>query len=403
MPRGLNTRTRLLASFLGSYVVLATLGGGAAWVMLDRFLAAEAAGRARVVAELSQFLGSPTVRARLEDLTGYRIRVGPRPPPPEDGVVTVRDEVGRHVSIDYRNAAYAAARRTVLMATLGFIGAGTVLVALLSYLLARGVARPLERLAAAARRIGDGDRERPVPAVGSGEVADLAAELDAMRRRLADLDERIRRHERLTTLGTFTAVIAHEIRNPLSAVRLALQMMARTERADPRLPTLLAELERLDLIVDELLAFSRGIGVERGRCELHAVADDVIRLLQRQADHAGVVVQRQGVATVLADPGRLRQLLLNLVLNAIQAQHRDGGRVVIAVRADGVQVRDDGPGVPPSQQATLFDAFTSGRRDGTGLGLHIAHAIAEAHNATLRYRDDPSGACFELVGLDAVD
>ena len=69
-----------------------------------------------------------------------------------------------------------------------------ILVALLSYLLARGVARPLERLAAAARRIGDGDREQPVPAVGSGEVADLAAELDAMRRRLADLDQRIRRH-----------------------------------------------------------------------------------------------------------------------------------------------------------------------------------------------------------------
>ncbi|MDA3962075.1 MAG: HAMP domain-containing sensor histidine kinase [Planctomycetota bacterium] len=401
MARGLRTRTRLLASFLGLYVALAVVGGAVAWQLLDQFLAREAADRARVVAQLSRFLHSDTVRGQLEELTGYQIEIHDQAQPYREGTVQVTDELGQVVAVDYRNAAYASARKTVLLGALGFLAAGTVLVAAMSYLLASDVARPLEYLAAAARRLGQGEGDASVPQVGTGEVADLAAELEAMRQRLQDLDARNRRSERLMTLGTFTAVIAHEIRNPLSAVKLSLQLMARKPDADASLPTLLDELERLDLIVDELLAFSRGITVERQTCALHEVAADVCRLLKRQADHAGVALELSGAATVQADPARLRQLLLNLLLNAIQAQHQDGGSVRVTVRSDGFEVCDDGPGVAPDERDSLFDAFATGRAGGTGLGLHIARSIAEAHGARLQYRDKAQGACFELNGLDA--
>jgi signal transduction histidine kinase len=110
-----------------------------------------------------------------------------------------------------------------------------------------------------------------------------------------------------------------------------------------------------------------------------------------------VAVEGQG--TVSADPARMRQLAMNLLLNAIQAQH-GGGAVRIIVAPDGFAVEDEGPGVAPERVPQLFEAFASGRPEGTGLGLHLARAIAEAHGATLRYEPrQPRGARFVLGGL----
>jgi len=400
MPRGPRTRTRLLTAFLAIYVVLATVGGGIAWRLPDRLQADQAAERARNVAQLSSFFHSERIRQQVEELTGYRIEVHALAPEPRDGTVHVRDRLGRTLVVDYRNANYVATRRAVLVGTLSFIGVGVLLVAAVSWLMAANLARPVELLAKAARRLGGGDLERPVPQVGGGEIRDLAVDFEAMRRRLVDLDRENRQKERLSTLGTFTAVIAHEIRNPLSAVRLTLQMMAKRRRDDPMVTGLLDELERLDLIVDELLAFSKGVTAECVDCDLDEVAWDVARLLARQADHAGVHIRVDGQARVTADPARMRQLLLNLVLNAIQAQHDGGGEVRVRIADDGIVVEDDGPGVPAERQPTLFDAFASSRSGGTGLGLHISRAIAEAHGAHLVYREDGNGHRFELTGLE---
>ncbi|MCK6490606.1 MAG: HAMP domain-containing histidine kinase, partial [Planctomycetes bacterium] len=243
--------------------------------------------------------------------------------------------------------------------------------------------------------------------VGDGEVGALARELEAMRARLVELDRRHRQDERLATLGLFTATIAHEVRNPLSAVRLTVQLAARAPGADARLAPLTDELDRLDLTVDELLGFARGMNVERQPCDLAVVAADVLRLLRRQADHAGIalalVPAPASAAPVQADPRRLRQLLLNLLLNALQAR-RDGraaSRVAVELAADGFAVADDGPGVDPALVPRLFDAFTSDRVGGTGLGLNLARAIAEAHGATLAYEPGNPGARFVLRGLVA--
>jgi len=233
----------------------------------------------------------------------------------------------------------------------------------------------------------------------------LAHELEQMRRRLNELDRQHRQDERLATLGTFTATIAHEVRNPLSAVRLTVQMLAKRMGDDAGVQMIMEELERLDLIVDELLAFSKGMYVSLQACRLRAVADDVVRLLRRQAEHAGVLIDISGDAQVSADPARLRQLLMNLLLNAIQAVqgHDTGdadGRVAIAITADGFTVTDNGPGVTPDLAARLFEPFTTNRAAGTGLGLHLAKAIAEAHGAQIRLdQQHHPGARFVLSGL----
>ena len=401
MRRGPRTRTRLLSAFLAIYVLLAMVGGGVAWNLLDRLHAAQAHERALTVAQVSSYYHSEQVRTKVEELTGYQISMHDQAPPQRDGTIQVSDDFGRTIVVDFRNDSYHASRQAVLLGTLAFIGCGVVLVIVVSWLLAANLARPVEQLAREARRLGDGDLTRPVAMVGGGEIADLAADFEAMRERLVALDQANRQHERLSTLGTFTAVIAHEIRNPLSAVKLTLQMLARRPDTDPMVSQILDDLERLDLIVDELLAFSRGITADMQPCDLPAIAADVTRLMTRQADHAGVSLHISGEAMVMADPARMRQLLLNLVLNAIQAQHQSGGAVRIVINPDGLAVEDDGPGVAPELQPQLFDAFTSDRPGGTGLGLHISQAIAQAMGASLTYTDAGGTSRFVLAGLES--
>lgn len=400
----MRTRTRLLIAFLAMHLGLSSLLGLVAWLLISTHLRGQAAAAAASVGRLvgqTSFAREEPNRSRIMELTGYYFEVLPAGQVPVDRpgwIVAVSGPVA--VAVDYRTRSYREAATTVLLGTLTVFAAGSLAFGLLAWWLAGRLARPIESLSAAARAIGAGDSDRPVPAVGQGEIAALAVDLEQMRQRLIASSAAVRRAERLAVLGTFTATIAHEVRNPLSAVRLTVQLLQRRLPGDEGLTLIAAELERLDLTVDELLAFSRGIAVSCECCRLEAIAADIRRLLARQAAHAGVTIELHGQATVQADPARMRQLLMNLVLNAIQAQS-GGGVVTITVQADGLIVADHGPGIPPDLRTTLFDAFASSRPGGTGLGLHIAKAIAEAHGARLELVEVPHGACFRLSGLQA--
>ncbi len=409
----MRTRARLLLTFLGAHLVLTLAMGAVAWLWLDASMRAQAQDSARALARvISQggFPLTPEVMDKMRTLTGYRFGVLPARTQLRPGTVQVEVE-GRVVEVDYLTATYLSASTAVLVGTLAVTIAGTVGFGLLSLWLSGQFATPLERLARAARTIGSGDLEATVAVVGSGEVRELALELEHMRARLIDLDRQHRSAERLAAIGTFTATIAHEVRNPLSAVRLIVQMLAMRpgpEGQDPSLRLVMDELERLDLIVDELLAFSKGMSVQPVACDLRAVAETVVRLLRRQAEHAGVELSVSGQARVQADPARLRQLLMNLVLNAIQAQHAQGGgaggaeqrgNVRVLIASDGLSVSDDGPGVDPALVPQLFEPFASSRPHGAGLGLHLARAISDAHGGLLSYQAQDRGACFTLSGL----
>lgn len=398
----MRTRSRLLLAFVTMHALLILAGAAVAWWWIDASWRNHAEARAEAIGGLATFATTAQVRERMEAISGYRIvPVGEMSDQVPVGAIRVDDAMGRSYDIFYRTEAYHAGRRWVLWAAALFVVAGTVLALPLAWVLAGLASRPVERLALAARGLGE-DIERPIIGEGAGELLVLAAALEQARQRLLELDRQHRQDERLATLGTFTAVIAHEIRNPLSAVALTIDLLARQPDADPALASLRPELRRLDLIIDELLAYSRGITARLEPCDLHEQAAEVLRLLDRQARHAQVVLRQEGHATVQADPQRIRQLLLNLVLNAIQAQH-GGGEVRVCICPDGLVVEDDGPGLPPAVADAAFDPFVSGRPEGTGLGLHIAREIAHAHGATLELQRHRSGAGFVLAGLAPVD
>ncbi len=395
-------RSRLTLALVAAHLLLTALVAVLAWSWVDDALRVQAEDSARAVGRVLARGGFSTderVLSRMRELSGHDFHLVDHDVQAKPGaVIVVEDSVA--VEVDYRTPRFLAARRAVLLATLAVAVLGTLAFAAVAWLLARRFARPIEQLSSAARNLGD-DLDAAVPQVGVGEVAQLAGELEAMRGRLLAAVASVRRGERLATLGTFAATVAHEVRNPLTAVSLTVQAMRREQPAEADLARIAEELERLDLIVDEVLSFARGMACVPAEADLRTIADDVVRLLARQAEHAGVGLAADGAGRAQVDARRLRQLLLNLTLNAIQAC--GGGRgshVVIRVRDGAIAVEDDGPGVPAAILPRLFEPFASDRPEGTGLGLHLAKAVADAHGARLTHlrRDDRTVFSLELDG-----
>ena len=242
------------------------------------------------------------------------------------------------------------------------------------------------------------------------EVAGLREEL---RRKNAEL----RRRERLAALGEMAAGLAHEIRNPLGGIALSASMIEKqvdgegpARAAAVRISQGVRLLERL---VSEILDFAQEYRLEFRDCRLGEVLDAVEDGAQSWAAEQGATVMIESSAFELAvhcDPLRIRQALLNLVINGIQAAG-DGGRVwvkaaaeqVAAGGADGcdrpggvlIEVMDDGPGIAADQVDRIFNPFFTTRATGTGLGLPIVHRIVEAHGGTVSARNrEDDGAVF---------
>lgn len=245
-----------------------------------------------------------------------------------------------------------------------------------------------------------------------------AWQIRTLRRYLA-LQEEAARQERLAALGGMAAVLAHEIRNPLGAIKGLAQFLGEKRSADSThqemTQTIAQEATRLERLVNDLLSYARPRPPDRQPTDPSAVLGEVLRMLLPAAEAAGVVCRLdipEGVPHVTADPEQMKQLFGNLALNAIQAMP-NGGKLTLALRsADGKDVRrrgvevaveDTGSGIPDADLPRIFEPFYTTRTKGTGLGLAICKQIVEAHGGTLRVaRTGPEGTTI-LVTLPMED
>ncbi|MCB9675295.1 MAG: PAS domain-containing protein [Alphaproteobacteria bacterium] len=213
-----------------------------------------------------------------------------------------------------------------------------------------------------------------------------------------DMESRLRRSEALAQLGALSAAVAHELRNPLAGISGALQVITRTMDAESSQHRILmkveSEVRRLNSLVTDLLAFARPGSAALQKVDLAYICSEVVELVQ--SDHKAVTVRIQGTGSAQADPNLLRQILHNLVRNAVDAV--DGkGEVLVSVADATLSVSDSGPGVPPEKREEIFEPFVTTKTRGTGLGLAISQRSAEAMNGSLRIVEGPlRGACFEL-------
>jgi signal transduction histidine kinase len=236
-----------------------------------------------------------------------------------------------------------------------------------------------------------------------------------LHREKRELARRAQVAERLAAVGTLTAGLSHEIRNPLNAAALQLSVLERRLRRLPAeaqgplmepLSLVRDEIRRLDHVLEDFLQFARPREVSREPVELVPVLARVLDLLSENAERRGVKVERHFASAppVAGDEARLQQVVMNLALNALEALEH-GGHLRLSCRPadsdDDVElvVEDDGPGIEPELADRIFEPFFTTKASGSGLGLPIVNAIVTQHGGTIRVSRSSLGGARIAVTL----
>jgi two-component system nitrogen regulation sensor histidine kinase GlnL len=225
--------------------------------------------------------------------------------------------------------------------------------------------------------------------------------------RIRQLEDEVRRGETLATAGRMAVGVAHEIRNPLGAIRGAVQLLARELGDDPRwreyTDVLTKEVDRVNRIIESMLDLGRPVQLRRIPLNLHQLFERVALLHEEHARARGIAFVRRydpSLPPILGDEDRLLQLFHNLVANAMDAM-KQGGRLTLTTRVSmnplygkmdvgtgqrtmvEAQVVDEGAGIPADVRAKIFDPFFTTKERGLGLGLALCHRIVEEHQGVI--------------------
>jgi len=306
------------------------------------------------------------------------------------GVVGVEADAGFLREVDLLRG------KILLVGLLGFAVA-----AVLSFGIARSVTRPLGDLVQAARAMGSGDLSHPIPAGRPDEIGFLARTLDEARERLSERDR---------TLRAMVAGIAHEVRNPLGGIQIYAELLDGDEGLTggqrERVRRVLKEIRRLGDIVEEFLTYARPQAPQRQSFDPSGLVEEAVDLLAGHREERGVRIEIGAPtepARVVVDPGQLRQILLNLIRNAIEASPRDAA-VQVGWEVHGptaaIWVEDHGPGIPQEQRDRVFEPFYTTKAAGAGLGLSIVKHLVEQNGGRVSHERPHGGGCRFTVRLE---
>lgn len=280
-------------------------------------------------------------------------------------------------------------------------------------LLARALAQPVRDLREGLEAVGRGRFDRPVPVASRDEIGDLGRTFNAMQAQLADSRERLAAQERQLAWGEMARQVAHEIKNPLTPMKLSVQHLRRAKgEADPAkfermfdrvTTTLLEQIDALTRIASDFSTFGRLPRRRVERLDLRAVAGEAVRLMGDEDPSATIGVDvPEAPLWVDADHEELRRVFINLVKNALQATHgRPEQRVVVRLHAEGAEavahVEDTGGGIPADLVPRIFEPNFSTKTSGTGLGLAIARKAVEDSGGTIAFETEEGvGTTFTL-------
>lgn len=238
-----------------------------------------------------------------------------------------------------------------------------------------------------------------------GDFGEIARAVNQMAERHAHLETGLRKQDRLAALGKVVAGVAHEIRNPLNSIRLTLELLDRRLRkgmaTGAEAEAAIGEIDRLDRILAQLLAFGRPTLTERRVRDLLSLVRSAVSMVQDRAQRKRIfltVEAAEGLAADVDGP-QIEQALINLLLNAIDASPAGGSvRVIAAAATSGVRISvvDQGPGIPDDARPHIFDAYFTTKPEGTGLGLSVSREIVVNHGGLLDFETGPEGTRFHL-------
>jgi signal transduction histidine kinase len=314
-------------------------------------------------------------------------------------------------------AATSYLRSVLLLLGLGGAAAGV----LAGWGIAQGVHQSLVELSVPVRNAAGSLNTvvGPVQVRSDGNINDLEASLSELSEKVSTVVERLQtaereslRSEQMAALGQLAAGLAHELRNPLTAMQTLVEAArsgadgGRLEGQD--LAVLEEEIARLNRSIQSFLDYARAPKLERKSVDLRDIVQRTRQLLAARADRQEIQLAAQlpdQPVTVNADAEQLRQVLLNLVLNAFDAVGHNGAVTMeVSPQSNGqavLHVIDTGPGIPESIRERLFEPFVSSKESGTGLGLTICRRIVEQHGGTIDAANRPEGGAVFSVRLPA--
>lgn len=298
----------------------------------------------------------------------------------------------------------AETQRVIARGVLLIVAAIIALMTLIGHWIARSVTSPIQRLVQFTKQVAEGDRARRAPADSRDEVGELARAFNEMVDRLKASEDKLLQSEKLAVTGLLAARVAHDVRNPLAAIKMQAQLLrARLQPGADNaalLDAILREIDRVEWVVQGLLDLStpRKLELQRGRVE--TVLEDILQQSDLQFRHRKIFVERHydsSAPEMRLDPNRLKLAFMNLIFNAAEAMP-NGGTLGVRTRRDDqrvvVEISDDGVGIDPSVRDRLFDPFVTTKREGVGLGLVNSKTIVERHGGTMELRSrDAKGTC----------
>ena len=338
--------------------------------------------------------------------------------------ISISLETLRHKSHEYR--------LEFIMLTCWLLLLIGVLVTILTHYL---IDIPVQRLVQHSALVAEGDLESRVPVSSRDELGELSEAVNHMTENLGKADkelkgwadslehkveersreimrmeEQLRRSEKLASLGTLSAGVAHEINNPLTGILLYASIMQSDKRLDPELlpdvERVISETQRCAGIVKDLLQFSRESLPEKEDVTIDSLLDEVVVFFHKQPDFNTIIIRKDygnDLPPVTVDPNQIRQVFMNLVINAGHAMPYGGVLKISTCRStDGkyvcAAIKDSGDGIPEENLARIFDPFFTTKSEGTGLGLSISYGIIENNGGKIEVKSRiGEGATFIVM------
>ena len=272
--------------------------------------------------------------------------------------------------------------------------------------------RPLSTLSDSCAAIATGERN-PVSTKGAtGEILALEESFNHMVEALHEkemVEHKLREAQRLSALGNLAAGVAHDVRNPLNAIKLlsshALDNVDEGSTAAKPLSTIRQEVDRLEDIVSGFLSLAREKELVPEPSKVDQLLEECIHLIEKDAEARGVTLSadlRAGDHTHNLDPKQWNRAILNLLLNALEACEQDGRVRIISRASDtecSIEIRDNGPGLNSEDLSRIFEPYYTTKAGGTGLGLSITRGIVEEHGGTIHMSSSPGQGCQVLITL----
>lgn len=342
-----------------------------------------------------QYLEYPNIRRLLTDLVPGRTL---KSDGPKWEIVSWPLREGYHLSLLRPEQLWWTL--TLNFRSVGILAAFWLLSASLAFVLARGIVGPLRSLAKRLPHIGDGGEDSLPEAARSDEIGELARAYQRTRKQLADERRAREQNERLATLGRMATGLAHEINNPVAAIKLHAQLLE-CDAPSESIATILSENAKIEALVNQWMFLARPQPPAVASCDLADVVTECIRTVSPAAAHAKVnIVSNLTHAPAEVDRRRIAQAICNVLMNAVHAMS-GGGELSISSTTEAGEVllifRDTGPGFSAAALAKATELFYSEKEGGMGIGLSVTAEILKAHGGELRIANGERGAVVTLV------